>query len=165
MRFLDVSSLCRLVATPFVEQVQTRYSLLYRGVLQVKGGQEILLTLRLGTRAEEQSRSQRGLHVGSACLVRSQERVVPLSEVSRLWKQRLKVASDDLRDFRGEGLCERVDFFAETKKLDVECWIRSVDGVSSQEALQRQQIFLCSIVSNGILETLGERKANVLLLR
>lgn len=77
-----------------------------------------------------------------ARFVSSEEGVIKLGEVSRFWEERLKFTGNGFRNIRRERLGERIKCFAEAKELNVECRIRSIDGMSSQKALQRQEVLL-----------------------
>lgn len=81
--------------------------------------------------------------MGSAVLVRFQERLVVFFEVLGFGEELVEVCVDYFCGLSGEGLGDSVEGFAELEELEVESWVCGVDCVGGCETLQSREIFVC----------------------
>lgn len=79
------------------------------------------------------SAGQGGLDVGNAVLVRCEEVVVPLVGLLGLREEGFQGRVDGFGDFGCEGLLGAVQGFSEAEGLDVDGWVRRIDGMGGGE--------------------------------
>lgn len=85
--------------------------------------------------------------MANAVLVRGEEVVVPFIGVLGLREEGFQGHVDGFGDFGCEGLLGAVQGFSEAEGLDVDGWVRGVDGMGGGEALLCEGEFVYGNVS------------------